>query len=476
MKKSKELTPEQKKAAAIHQLWRLGNLEWKLHSSQLEVYNSLRCLPPSVRQVVVLISRRFGKSYMGVLMAVQDALSTPNCRIAIIAPSKEHARNIVVPLMKQILEDAPEGIIKHQKSELRWQCANGSEIILAAYETAVEACRGLAFKNIYLEESGLAGVDDYNYIIKSVLMPTLAHSRGKIIHLTTPSKIVDHPLHTETIPKCHSSNSLFVKTIYDNPLLSDEVKEELIEELGGRDSPDTRRELFCEIVRDISFVAVPSFEVKKNVVATPIEQHIDRPWLMSIDFGGVRDKHAVALLTVEDSKVIVVDNALLEAGTPTSSLIKEFRDMLAKHGVNEMACHIYADAPGQLLTDLLQEYNFNAQLPNKSDWTSSLRLLDSAFRSGSLLIQPECELTIKSLVSGQLNKQRNDFARSKDLGHCDLIAALMYANRMSFMMNKEFKEVSDLNFYRNQPDKYYVRENTAEKNSMKTLANLLGKR
>jgi hypothetical protein len=51
------------------------------------------------------------------------------------------------------------------------------------------------------------------------------------------------------------------------------------------------------------------------------------------------------------------------------------------------------------------------------------------FRQGKIEVDPKCKLLIATLKSGQFNKQRNDFARTEALGHCDAIATLMYAAR-----------------------------------------------
>jgi len=86
------------------------------------------------------------------------------------------------------------------------------------------------------------------------------------------------------------------------------------------------------------------------------------------------------------------------------------------------------DAPGQLLIDY-SSLGLPAALPQKDDFGAGLLLLNNSFYNNTTVISPKCALLIRTLEGGLLNKQRSDYERSESLGHCDAVAAAIYALR-----------------------------------------------
>jgi len=417
---------------AKQEAWKRGILKWKLHSAQKEVYAKIQKLSQKVREVAVLISRRWGKSYLGVTMALEDCIRTDGIQVAIIGPNLKQTRAIILPIIKKIAADAPEGFIKETKSELRWQVGK-STLIVAAFDTALESLRGLELWNVYLEETGLAHPDNYDYTLKSVIYPTLMHAKkhkgaGRIHHLTTPAKEIDHPFHTQTLSKCKANGALFVMDITTNPLLTrDEIDEE-IEILGGSDSVHTQRELFCRIVRDSSITVCPEFN-ESYVKEFNIPQ-VYAP-IVAGDFGGVRDKHAFFLMWFDkrDNKIKIWDERIFDPQTSTLSIVNELYDFERSLNYGEDLPR-WLDAPGQLLVDLSDEpYNYPATLPKKNTLDESVVELRRPFRRNEIEIHPRCDFLIRSLRSGRFNKNKTDFERTVEFGHLDAIAALIYGIR-----------------------------------------------
>lgn len=419
---------------AIAELWRRGVLTYKLHSSQRSVYDKIRKLPKKVREVLVFISRRWGKSYLGVTMAIEDCLRHPGVQVAIVGPNLKQTRNIIAPIMMKLAEDAPEGLIRETKSELIWT-VGASTLRIAAFDTAVESLRGLDLFAIYMEESGSSHPDEYEYIVKSVLKPTLMHSRGRIVHLTTPSKYIEHPLHTETIPRCEVQGAYFKLTIWDNPLLTKEMIEEEIAELGGVDSPHCQRELFCEIVRDRDSVLVPEFTEAEHVRDFSIPEYCNM-WVGG-DYGGSRDKTVLLLCgyDFDSGKVLFYDERAFENKTGNGVIVPEVKTM-ERPWLSRIS-HRRVDAPGQVQVDLANApYHYEISIPDKSqDMEAGVRALRTAFQRGQILVHPNCKMLIATLRSGMWNDKRTDFERTKALGHCDAIAAAVYAFRHRNMDN-----------------------------------------
>ena len=379
----------------------------------------------TVREALVFCARRFGKSYLGCTMAIEDCLRNPGVNVYIIAPSRRQAGEIVRPIMRKIMEDMPKGLIV-PTSQYKYKFANGSELILAGFDSALESMRGMDAYSIYLEETGqaTANLDEYLYMFLSVYMPTLQHSRGRIVHLTTSSPLVDHPLHIHTLPRARLNNAFFVFTIRDNPLLTPKDIEEEIESLGGMESPHVRRELFCEIVRDDSIVAVPAFREELHVM--PVFHHTHANYLVAGDFGGSRDLHFFLLMMFSHDLGVpaVIDELWFEPNTATGEMIPELKIKWDKHTERRVM-----DAPSQTHVDMCM-MKYSSMYPIKSGFVETLTYVRNMFFLDEIVIDPRCVKLIETLRSGTLNDARTDWARTPTLGHCDGLMALVYGGRL----------------------------------------------
>ena len=66
----------------VQESWERGEIKWKLHSGQREVYEQLG---NSTDKLFVLnCSRQWGKSFFTALKAIEVALNNPNARIAVM--------------------------------------------------------------------------------------------------------------------------------------------------------------------------------------------------------------------------------------------------------------------------------------------------------------------------------------------------------------------------------------------------------
>ena len=418
----KQTKPTAAQARSI--LWRQGDLQWKLHAGQQVIYDRVQQLPPNARQVVFLCGRRFGKSYLTLTLALEACLKKPGSRILICAPYIKQASEIATTLMPTVTADAPKGLITRHRSTHRWHFQNGSVLMLSGLDLVAEAIRGTEFDNIYLEEDGSAAPDDFLYKVDSVLMPTLLKSRGRIFHVTTLSRIEDHPLHTVIIPKAEAQGSLFKFPTTDCPLYTKEQLDEMCEEVGGQDSIAWRREFMCQMVRDTSIVAVPEWA---DIYIKEFELPASYKPLISGDVGGVRDKSAFLLITYDylRSKALVVDERVFEHHTPSTTIMADVKEMEATYSRGKTIPR-FVDAPGQLQVDLAQA-GFPCALPKKDSFESSLNFLRSSLPT--IEIHPRCKQLIACLRFARLNNQRTDFERTAEHGHADAIMAIIYGLR-----------------------------------------------
>jgi hypothetical protein len=408
---------------ARHALWNAGILSWKLWKQQLPIYSSIRALQGSVDEAVVLCARQFGKSQLGVLLAIEDCIRWHDVCIVIIGPTLKQTREIVSPRLRRICEDAPEGLVRPSKSEGKWYIGT-SELVMGGMDMNSSAQRGKTVQNVYIEEIVDSHPDDYTESLRSDIGPALTHSKGgKLIYLTTPPKIPDHPFITETMVKAKLNSSLYTYTIDDNKALTPAQYDACVRRSGGRHTVDFRREYLCEIIRDRSVVIIPDFDDKLHVSGLA-ERGVDMILETFTDWGGVRDKTASILMGYEflTGMDYVIDELVWDHNTPTDYIVKEIRE---KWGSLPIRTH-YADAPGQLQVDLANSYDFPVTIPNKVDWEAGINQMGNRFTTNKILINPRCKFTIETCRSGVFNKNRTDFERTAALGHMDAAAALMY--------------------------------------------------
>lgn len=426
------LEADERLRRVIEQKWKQGILSWKLHSAQKAIYATIRALPSDVRECVIVCSRRFGKSYLGVVCALEDCIRNPGTIVRIVGPEIKQTTQIVVPLINKIIADAPAKFIRRTKSENKW-IVGKSELVLGGFDASnIDTHRGSESNSIYIEECGSSDSDDYEYAMKDVLKPQLLHSRGKLTHLTTLPPLLTHSFVLDTIPEAKNNKAFFRFTIYDNPLLDQDQIRDAIRDSGGEESVTFRREYLCEFIKDETVLVVPEFEPTRHVedVTLPEFAH----YITVMDVGGVRDKTVAHLLYYDfaRAKRVVYDERVFEPNTPSSDIIDEIRRM--EHQVPNVK-YRWADMSGQTHVDMNLMHGMPFQMPPKEDWEANINSLKIAMKTDRWVVNSKCHFTIMSLESATFNDTHTDFSRSQTLGHCDAIASLMYANRVIDMSN-----------------------------------------
>lgn len=444
-------------------LWNKGHLGWKLWDQQIPIYNTIRALGNDVTTIVILCARQFGKSYLGALMAVEDCLRNPDVTVLIVGPTIKQTTDIVHQGMRKIQFDAPKGLIKRTKSESRWKIGS-SELILGGFDIQnATRQRGKTLYKIYMEELVDSSPDDYDDTLKSDLGPALTHSKcGQIVYLTTPPKIPDHPFLTDTVPEAKQSDSFFCYTIDDNKMLSQAQYDACVKRSGGKDSVEFQREYMCRVVRDKSILVVPNFNKDNHVGEFTYPQH--GYFQITTDWGGVRDK-TCSILHVYDyilDKDLIFDERKHDANTDTATILRGIREMIDFH--NKPIYADYADVSGQLQVDLKELHNYEIIVPPKDDWKAACNNLDVGFAEDRIWIHPRCTFLIENCNSGTFNKKRTDFERTRALGHCDGLAALMYGYRVQ---NRENPWPANPNHV--SSDMYFIAK-SKEDNDMEAFA------
>lgn len=407
--------------------WKHGQLSWKLRPEQAEFKKAIE--KTNHHLVVGLISRRWGKSFSLVTYAIEQALKSKQ-KIRYGCAFLSELEEFILPAFEQILEDCPARMKPIYKSSRKvWKFKNGSEIKLVGLDKNPNGLRGNAIRIIIIDEAGF--VKNLKNIYTTVIIPATMKMKGiRIIFITTPPESPDHFLASELINKAKLKGYFLKLTIDDISDLEPDERTRMLDEVGGEDSVTARREFFCEIVADEERAVCPTFKEKEHVKA--IETTYS-PWYFVADTGGVKDLTVGYMVnwSHELQKVVFRSEAYFKAHTPTTEVLKGFKALeQARFAANETIRTVrYIDAGGQLQIDYATA-GFAAALPPKDDFQAGLTLLRNEFYKGNVIVHPDCPLLIQSLSNGLLNRQRSDYERSESLGHCDAVAAAIYALRV----------------------------------------------
>ena len=419
-------------ADATRILWLAGNLSFKLWQQQRIIYTTIRNMPKTTQNVVVLCARQFGKSVLGTILATEDCLRNKDIVVMIIGPTIKQTRAIVNPRMKLITRDAPEGLIRHVKSEDTYYFSNGSELKLGGFDTNSGSERGKTLHKVYIEEIVESNPDSYLDFLRSDLGPALTHSKhAQIVYLTTLPKIPDHPFCLETVPEAQSNGAFFKFTIHDNAKLSKQQFDSCVKLCGGIDSIDFKREYLCEQVRDSSIVLAPEFNEDHHVKQIKLPIHA-KFWI-SGDVGGVRDKSVFHLMCFdfERAKILVIDERAYSPDTGSAVMVAGCRQMEKDVRIEGR----YVDCDGQMRVDFMHQHTYPVHLPRKDELEATVNQVRVALTRREVEIDPSCKLLIMTLRSGTFNKNKTDLERTHTLGHMDAFMSLAYGIRHCIRTN-----------------------------------------
>jgi hypothetical protein len=426
------------KRAAIAILWNNHVLTWKLDGVQKDLYNAYK--NSTAKTIVWLCSRRLGKSYTLCLLAIEQCLQKPNTVIKYIAPTQKHVKMIIRPLFKEILKDCPKELRpEYRTADNIYRFPNGSEVQLAGTDNGrAESLRGGSADICIVDEAGFC--DDLKYIVQSILIPTTTTTRGKIILSSTPPKNPDHEFY-EYVTLAEYKGNFVKKTIYDaiGSRITPEIIKELIDEMGGDESLDFRREYLCEKIVDEESAVVP--EMTDKLASQIVTDQWARPPYYDCYVGGDIGFHdlTVFLFAYYDfrkAKLVVEDELVMSGRKMTTDFmaakLKEKEAALWTNPLTQEQKEPYlrvSDNNLIVINDLHSLHGIVFQPTQKDDSDAALNNLRVMLKEGRIIIHPRCKTLIFHLKNAAWNKSRRSYKRSPDAGHYDAVDALKYLVR-----------------------------------------------
>lgn len=413
----------------ILESWEAGDLYYKLLPYQIKLYDSIK--NSNNLKHVINCTRRFGKSFILCLLAIEQALQSQNKLIRFAAPTQKQLKEIIQPIMIEILQDCPEKYKPTFKTQdSKYLFPNGSEIHIAGCDNNnAENLRGHRSDLNLIDEAG--SISDLEYVIKDILMPQTLTTGGRTIISSTPPRTPAHYF-PRLCQEAIWGNYYSKFTIYDNKSLKQETVDLYCSEAGGVNSSTWKREYLCEFVVDEQIVVVPEW---RNEYVGEIELDSWRMYYgnyIAMDIGG-RHKTAVIFgyYDFRKSSLQVLDECIFTGQDTTTDLIartiraKEeelFRGMAEPRRIADNNNVI-------LLQDMSLMHGVHFAPTSKDTLQAMVNELRVFVGQGRLRVSEKCRETIGCLRTAIWNKQRSQFDVSDLYGHFDALAALIYMVR-----------------------------------------------
>lgn len=425
------------------QAWLKGELRYKLDPVQTRDAITVRrwwaeTPEASQRWGVLDCSRRYGKDTMMGVLASEICIQRPGSRVPYGAPTQKMVSEILEDVFEQIFSDCPPQLKPvWKKADSRWLFPNGSRIILVGFDMHPDRARGRSMDAWFLTEPGF--FDDLPKVMKTVLIPqalTNPHARG--LMGSTPPETPSHPWSTTYVPLAKERGRHIHRTLWDNPRVPDRTKKAFIEETGGENSSETRREWYAEHVVDASKAVVPEFSAEG--VEDEICQPVERPkWFDAYTILDPGWEHLCAVLFGYyhfDLAMVVVEAefALPHENTEkVAELIKLNEKELwgnsprfYQQQVTPQPYMRYSDTDLRMIGDLRQLHGLHFNPTAKDNLSAQVNHLRVLTQQRRYRIHPRCKILRSHLRNAIWNKQRTKFSESGEFGHFDALAAMVY--------------------------------------------------
>lgn len=440
------MTTEISKKEAIERLWELGILDYKLTEPQKQIKKGI--LEDTSKTSVVLCSRRLGKTFLMLTMAIETCIKKPYAVVKFAFPKGNMAKKMLMPVMRKVIEDCPERLKPvYMVAEKCFRFPhNGSEIQISGVDNdGWENLRGGDSDLNIVDEAGFCS--DISYGVRSILGPTTKITKGRTVMVSTPSRSEGHEFITDWVLPYQAEGRIKVFTIYDNPNFTAEAIKEALEEYpDGDKDPAFRREYMCEIIRNAEKTILPSFNTDaENEIVT--DQMVRPPYYtpyVSFDIGGV-DLSALLFgyYDYQEATLVIEDEIVVDGTTNTeilAGMIKEKEQSLWENPIDKSVIQPHLrviDTNNKILaTDLFKLHGLLFTPVKKDNKQAAINSLDVSISRRQIKIHPRCKHLIYHMKFAEWNNSQTDFKRLKDSpsgkirgGHADCLAALIYLHR-----------------------------------------------
>jgi hypothetical protein len=414
--------------------WQRGMIEdLVLNGPQKEMIEFVDTQPGPL--YFLLCSRRIGKSTVLATLGVRECIRRSHRRVLFLTDTAVHAQEILNDILDHVFATCPDELRPTPRvKENKLVFGNGSTFTAKGVEgLAATALRGLKGDVVIIDEACF--IANIQYVVYSVLMPMVIGQKGKLICGSTPP---DSPGHdsVEIIQHCESEGTLLVKTIYDQKglLYDDKQINEFAKQAGGEHTTRFRREYLAEVVaEDDASICPLATKEKMEIIVQPapkIEGYTP-DYYVGLDLG-MRDK-TVAIYgywDYERAKLIVQKECVFEdKKATTENMALEFKKIESELWGTVEPYKRFCDLDLRFVEDIKQLHGIRFTASPKDNKEAAVNALNIMIQNEQLTIDPSCKHLIAQIKYGTWKENRREFSRSKKLGHCDALDALIFIVR-----------------------------------------------
>lgn len=481
---------------AISELWRRGELTYKLHSGQTDLHRLVETLKRGGHKLGAgRAARRIGKTFFLSEFASSECIKNPRVSIPFGTTTIKAVKQIVLPIFHEILKDCPRQLRpRFNRQDSVFEFPNGSTIPLFGTDAGhAEKLRGGRFRHAILDEAGF--MDDLEYIVNDILTPALMYDNGFILAFSTPPPTMDHYF-IQMLSGCEAKGTSIHKTIWDNPMLKPQEILEFAQALGceidwagfGSAKPQNgnhwaaqfilkksitfRRECEAEIIADPERKIIPEFDEARchQIVVERKRPKFCLKYTI-VDTGFI-DRTAVTYgyWDFDRAKAYVEDDDCIDFRKEEMTTRRLCEHILAKENLlwgDERPHMRFADGDLIVLNEC-NVYGLPLSPVQKDELEAQVNQVRLDIMGGQLEIHPRARNTIANLMFGIWNKRRTQFERTENFGHFDNLAALIYFLRHVNRQANPYPVGYNINAY-NQ----YVPEGMLEDRSAAELKKLI---
>lgn len=505
---------------AIAECWQRGELAYKVLPYQQTLYDDIKLQlwgdggyrnpTGRHRKYIPEIHRKFGKSYVAGIIALELGLQKPGAAIIWGAETQKQVQLFLIPIMNELLADCPAALRPvFVRSAGAWVFGNGSRIIVGGCEDEAKCdrLRGPSCDLFIADEAGQ--IRPLHYLYTSVVLWMISRSGGRVLMPSTPATTPGHPFTAFCILAEAGESGYAKRTVHDS-CFSLEQLAELARECGGTDTPQWRREALCDRVVDALRAIVGEFTPREHAIVRPdcmrcgadyadhaLEHCHDggafqwahetiandngetrigppeyRDCYASADPGWHPDLFAVIFGYWAFRRAVLVIEDELEFSQPTTQDVADgikavedrlwsayFERLRREHRPDDAEPYKrVSDTEPQIIFDLTKLHGVSFVGTRKDDKEAQVNEARLFCKALKLAIHPRCKRLIAHLKAGIWNQRRTSYEHIAGFGHFDFIDALVYLIRNVDRQHNPFPAVP----YSATTQDHWVRPNQPE--------------
>lgn len=442
-----EMSQEEREAR--WELWRMGDLSWKLKGCQVDIYDDITNQDKDVS--VILASRRIGKSYSALIPQIEVCIQNPLILTKHACPTQKMVKEMIYPALRVIFHDAPPEFALEKlwlASEGKLVFPNGSMVTIAGTDgNNADNLRGAYCHLAVADEAGF--MDNLDYVVRSILLPQTDTTLGRLILLSTPNYYnPQHEFHSEYVFPYEASGKLVKYTLFDSPMVNDKEREKIIARYPkGIDDPKFRCEYMVEIPKNTETTVFAEFYPNKKNIIT--EENMTIPPFCDTYVGGdvgVKDLTAFVFgyYNFKEATLYIMDEWQMNGLEMTTEHIatgiktKEDAHFVYSNGRRNYPIRRVMDNELKLITDLNRLHGIGFMATKKDNLAAQVNEVKIMLQTGRIKIHPRCKHLIYHLENAQWKKNSigKELAHLPDSidgeikgAHCDNAMALVYLVR-----------------------------------------------